>query len=157
MGAESHNEQPLTFHAVSTIPAPGTDPVRGPLPARLDRYRITALLGAGGFGIVYKGFDEQLERDVAIKVPHPERIAAPEDVEIYLAEARALARLDHSGIVPVYDAGRTDDGRWFVVSKFVEGGDLSARIKRLRPSHEESVKLVASAAEALHHAHQRGL
>jgi formylglycine-generating enzyme required for sulfatase activity/serine/threonine protein kinase len=107
--------------------------------------------------VVYQGHDEELRRDVAIKVPHRHRIAGPADVEAYLAEARILAGLDHPGIVPVYDVGRTADGLCYLVSKFIEGSDLQTRIKQSRPSVAESVALVARVAEALHHAHQRGL
>jgi hypothetical protein len=81
----------------------------------------------------------------------------PEDVELYLAEARALAKLDHPGIVPVYDVGRTDDGLCYVVSKFIEGSDLARRLRQGRPPLRESVELVAAVAEALHHAHTRDL
>src|SRR5215831_17154663 len=77
------------------------------VPARLGRYRVTAQLGSGGFGVVYKGYDEELRRDVAIKLPHRHRITCPADIETYLAEARILASLDHPGIVPVHDVGRT--------------------------------------------------
>src|SRR5436190_1172597 len=165
MGAEPHDKQPVTVDETSTIPAPDAQGLRGPrydaenipLPARLDRYRVAAILGAGGFGVVYKGFDEELQRYVAIKVPHRHRVGAAKDIELYLAEARALASLDHAGIVPVYDFGRTDDGLCFVVSKFIEGIDLRTRVKDARLTREESVKIVACAAEALHHAHQRGL
>src|SRR5262249_13137854 len=80
-----------------------------------------------------------------------------EDVESYLAEARTLASLDHPGIVPVYDVGRTADGLCYLVSKFIEGSDLKTRLQQGRPSWAESVALVARIAEALHHAHQRGL
>src|SRR5262249_54897937 len=90
------------------------------VPVRLGRYRITAKLGSGGFGVVYRGHDDDLNRDVAIKVPHRHRVSSPEDVEAYLAEGRTLARLDHPGIVPVYDVGRTADGLCYLVSKFVE-------------------------------------
>jgi formylglycine-generating enzyme required for sulfatase activity len=106
---------------------------------------------------VYQGYDEELRRDVAIKVPHRHRIAQPEDVEAYLAEARLLASLDHPHIVPVHDVGRTEDGLCYVVSKFIEGSDLKARIQETRPSVAEAVELVATVAEALHYAHRQGL
>ena len=111
---------------------------------RIGRYRIVRLLGQGGFGQVYLARDDELDRPVAIKVPNPERIAGPEDVEAYLAEARTLARLDHPNIVPVYDVGRTDDGLCYVVSKFVDGerpgGAAAGRAGR---SFREAAELVA--------------
>src|SRR5262249_48891674 len=58
---------------------------------------------------------------------------------------------------PVHDVGRTDDGLCFVVSKFIEGSDLAKKIKEGRPSATESAVLVATVAEALHHAHLKGL
>src|SRR6059058_4755965 len=72
-------------------------------PSRIGRYKILGRLGQGGFGRVYLAHDDDLDRQVAIKVPNPERITAPEDVEAYLNEARILARLDHPNIVPVFD------------------------------------------------------
>ena len=94
-------------------------------PTKIGRYRIIRRLGQGGFGRVYLAHDDELDRPVAIKVPNPERITRPEDVEAYLNEARILARLDHPNIVPVHDVGRTDDGLCFVVSKLVEGTALA--------------------------------
>jgi serine/threonine protein kinase/tetratricopeptide (TPR) repeat protein len=126
------------------------------LPTKIGRYTIVRRLGKGGFGEVFLAYDEDLDRTVAIKVPRPERVSQPEDVEAYLIEARILASLDHPQIVPVYDVGRTDDG-CFVVSKFIEGYDLATRIKESRPSFHESVQLIATVAEALHYAHTRGL
>ena len=126
-------------------------------PTKIGRYRILRRLGQGGFGRVYLAHDDDLDRPVAIKVPNPERISHPEDVEAYLNEARILARLDHPHIVPVYDVGRTDDGLCFVVSKFIEGSDLAVKIGQARPSFRESAELVATVAEALHYAHTRGL
>src|SRR5207302_337689 len=75
----------------------------------------------------------------------------------WVAEARLLARLDHPGIVPLYDVGRPADGLCYLVSKYVEGGDLGARLRRGRPAAAEAAALVAQAARALHHAHRRGL
>jgi formylglycine-generating enzyme required for sulfatase activity len=140
----------------------GTDMHRrltGPqeLPQQLGRYRVLDQLGQGSFGIVYRARDDQLHRDVAIKVAHPERITSEEEAERYLVEAQNLAGLDHPGIVPVHDVGRTDDGRIFVVSKLVAGKDLAQRLRQGRPTVAESVEIVASVAEALHHAHRKGL
>lgn len=124
---------------------------------RLGRYRLVRLLGEGAFGRVWLGQDADLQRYVAIKIPKPERFQRPEDAEDYLAEARTVSGLDHPHIVPVYDVGRTDDGSIYVVSKFVEGRTLGERIKKVRLPHEESAKLLATIAEALHHAHLKRL
>jgi serine/threonine protein kinase len=153
-------------HASKEAPSPSgllsTGPEAAPAataeqPATLGRYRITAKLGSGGFGVVYRGYDDDLRREVAIKVPHRQRISRPEDVEAYLAEARILASLDHPHIVPVHDMGRTPDGLCYVVSKFIEGSDLKERLRTTRSSFAEAAALVATVAEALHHAHRKGL
>ncbi len=126
-------------------------------PTKIGRYTILGRLGKGGFGEVFQGFDDDLVRPVAIKVPRPERVSRPEDIEAYLNEARIVASLDHPHIVPVYDLGRTEDGLCFVVAKFIEGSDLAKRIKESRPGFQDSAGLVATIAEALHFAHTRGL
>src|SRR5579871_1883097 len=87
-----------------------------PSPKHIDRYRVEKTLGQGGFGIVYLAHDDQLQRLVAIKVPHHDRVSTAEDAEAYLTEARTVANLDHSNIVPVYDVGSTEDCPCFVVS-----------------------------------------
>ena len=126
-------------------------------PERISRYRIERALGAGGFGLVYLAFDEQLYRQVAIKVPHGHRIRRREDSEAYLNEARIVARLDHPHIVPVYDAGSTPDFPCYVVSKYIEGTDLAARLKHYRLGPTEVAELIATVADALHYAHKQGL
>jgi serine/threonine protein kinase len=111
---------------------PGLPPAQGNVPvpqAAIGRYRITGTLGRGGFGEVLLAYDDELHRPVAIKVPHRERVARPEDAETYLAEARVLAGLDHPHIVPVYDVGWTDQGLPFIVSKYIAGSDLAARLR----------------------------
>jgi serine/threonine protein kinase len=149
---------------VRTVPEQDGQPIAAPtpvaahdFPSHIGRYRVEKLLGQGGFGRVYLAFDEQLQRRVAIKVPHRERISRPKDVEAYLAEARILARLDHPHIVPVHDVGTTEDGLPFVVSKVIAGSDLKDRIRENRPAFSESASLVAILAEALHYAHRKGL
>src|SRR5262249_34843477 len=100
---------------------------------------------------------DDLQRDVAIKVPHRHCVARAADVEAYLIEARILATLDHPGIVPVHDVGRTADGLCYVVSKFVAAQDLRARLRQARSPCADAAALVAQVAEALYHAHRRGL
>src|SRR5262249_55772776 len=124
---------------------------------KIGRYTILGRLGQGGFGRVFLAHDDDLHRPVAIKVPNPERITNPQDVEAYLNEARILAKLDHPNIVPIHDVGRTEDGLCFIVSKLIEGSDLAAWIEQGRPSFLASAKLVAAIADALHYAHIQGL
>jgi eukaryotic-like serine/threonine-protein kinase len=126
-----------------------------PLPARIGRYAIQKLLGSGGFGRVYLGHDEELDRPVAIKVPREDRLATRRDQDEFIREAQLLARLEHAGIVPVYDVGRTGDGRCFIVSKYVDGSDLTARLALHPPTTTTSAMIVADVAEALHFAHSR--
>ena len=126
-------------------------------PSEIGRYRIVRRLGQGGFGRVYLAHDDDLDRPVAIKVPHPDRMADPEDVEAFLAEARILAKLDHPNIVPVHDVGRTQDGLCYIVSKLVEGSDLAMTMRQARLSFRDSAHLVATVADAMHYAHTRGL
>jgi len=126
-------------------------------PSKIGRYRIMRRLGQGGFGRVYLAHDDDLDREVAIKVPNPERLTRPEDAEAFLVEARVLAKLDHPHIVPVHDVGRTKDGLCFVVSKLIDGSDLAVRMGQDRPPFRESAELVATIADALHYAHTRGL
>ena len=126
-------------------------------PPKIGRYNLLRRLGKGGFGEVFLAYDEDLDRPVAIKIPRPDRVSCPQDIEAYLEEARIVANLDHPHIVPVHDVGRTDDGLCFVVSKFIEGSDLAKKIKENRPGFHDSAALVATVAEALHFAHTRGL
>jgi serine/threonine protein kinase/formylglycine-generating enzyme required for sulfatase activity/tetratricopeptide (TPR) repeat protein len=126
-------------------------------PTKIGRYTILRRIGTGGFGQVFLAHDEDLDRPVAIKVPRPERVSRPEDIEAYLDEAKILAKLDHPHIVPVYDVGRTEDGLCFIVSKLIAGRDLATKIQAGRPTFQKSAEMVATVAEALHYAHTRGL
>ncbi len=127
------------------------------LPERIGRYRIERVLGKGGFGLVYLAQDDQLSRPVAIKVPHRKLVDRFEDAEAYLTEARTVANLDHPHIVPVFDVGSTQQFPCYVVSKCIDGTDLARRLKQSRLSIHETVELLATVAEALHHAHKQGL
>jgi serine/threonine protein kinase/formylglycine-generating enzyme required for sulfatase activity len=141
----------------ATRPAPDHPARLEDSPESIGRYRILAKIASGGFGVVYRGFDEQLQRDVAIKVPHRSVISHGRHAERFLAEARLTARLNHPGIVPVYDVGRTEQGECYVVAKFMEGGDLSAKIRRTKTPPAEAAAIVAQIADALHCAHEQRL
>ena len=107
--------------------------------------------------MVYLARDEQLDRPVAVKVPHAKLVSRPEDAELYLAEARTVASLEHPHIVPVHDVGSAPEFPCFVVSRFVAGADLATHLKQTRLSYSEAAGLVATVAEALHYAHKRGI
>jgi serine/threonine protein kinase len=136
------------------VPAPAS---AASLPAHVGRYRVERPLGEGGFGRVFLARDGQLQRLVAVKVPHPQLIAGPQDADAYLAEARTAAGLDHPGIVPVFDVGGTAEFPCFIVSKFIEGRTLTQLIRHDRPAPAAAAALVAAVADALQHAHQRGV
>ena len=138
-----------------TAVQPPSDP--SSLPSHIGRYRVIRTLGRGGFGLVYLAQDEQLQRPVAIKVPHPHLVADASEAEAYLAEARVVASLDHPHIVSVFDVGATAEILCFIVSKYIDGTDLSKRLKQSRLSIQESVTLIVTVAEALHYAHKQGL
>ncbi len=128
-----------------------------PIPEEIGGYRIERILGQGSFGVVYLGYDHQLHRHVAIKVPHRKLVARPEDAAPYRAEARVVAALNHPNIVPVYHVGSAADHPFFIVSKFIKGGTLARRIRLFRPSVHEAAKLACVVADALHYAHRQGL
>jgi formylglycine-generating enzyme required for sulfatase activity len=140
------------------------DPSAGPA-ARVDeyqpqfigRYRVERTIGQGGFGRVFLGRDEQLNRAVAIKVPHAKLVAKAEDAEACLNEARTAASLDHPHIVPVFDVGSTDQFPCFIVSKYVDGTDLARRLRQQRLSFAEVAEIVATVAEALQYAHKQAI
>ncbi|RLT22879.1 MAG: DUF1559 domain-containing protein, partial [Planctomycetota bacterium] len=124
--------------------------------SHFGRYRVEKFLGRGGFGEVYRAWDDQLKRPVAIKVTFQQFLTSGGN-ESYLAEAQTVASLDHPHIVPVFDVGQAENGDYYVVSKLIEGSDLAGRIGEQRPSRAESVAIIMSVAEALHHAHTKGL
>ena len=124
-------------------------------PDAIGRYPVVKRLNQGSFGCVHLARDDRLNRLVAIKVPHPEAIAAPGSVELYLKEARALAALDHPHIVKVFDIGRSAAFPCFVVCQYIAGESLKERLERERPSFEQAADWTATLAEALGYIHSK--
>ncbi len=142
------------FDEAAPLPSPPTAPDIG-------RYRIQSRLGAGAMGVVWLAVDPQLERKVAIKVVHPRLVSDPEASQRMLREARAMAKLSHRGVVAVYDAGETDDGRLFIAMELIDGETLTDRLKRpdLAPAKmwRERLALVLQAGRGLAAAHAAGV
>lgn len=118
------------------------------------RYRLDWLIAEGGSGQVWAGYDEELQRPVAVKVPRPTRSPTSPTVD-FLAEGRRVAKLEHPGIVPVYDVGQ-EDGRYYIVSKLVDGESMADRLGRGRVTPAEAARVVADIARSLEFAHRQG-
>jgi WD40 repeat protein/tRNA A-37 threonylcarbamoyl transferase component Bud32 len=125
-----------------------------PLARRVGRFELKAVLGRGAFGTVYKGWDPQMKRFVAVKALRKDALASAENVGRFDREGRVAAQLDHPGIVRVFDVGKAD-GIPYQVSEFVPGRTLAGLIRDDRPAPPAAAALVAAVADALHHAHQK--
>jgi len=120
-------------------------------------YRIEALIGRGGMGIVYRARDTRLDRDVALKILPDELGSDPRFRERFLGESRLAASIEHPNIVPIHEAGAAD-GALFIAMRYVHGSDLSTLLARegaLEPAR--AVAIVSGIAGALDAAHARGL
>src|SRR4051794_10648164 len=140
--------------ATAALPSDGhwRDEHQPPRQLVLDRYSLERRIGAGGFGVVWLAFDEKLQREVAVKVvPHDAHAPGSERAE---REARVAARLNHPGIVALYELG-ADDEAVYLVSELVPGRTL-AELNRAGAVSDRDVARIGSAlCDALAHAHQR--
>ncbi|HEX3229548.1 MAG TPA: serine/threonine-protein kinase, partial [Pyrinomonadaceae bacterium] len=137
-----------------TVVAGNATPSQMGVPAFFGRYEVRRSLGAGGYGDVYLGHDDQLDRPVAIKVLRPKSSGQPTENDRSLREARNLARLRHPGIVTVHDVGLQED-KIYIVSDFLDGTDLAHWLRNNRPTWPEAVRITILVADALAHAHAR--
>jgi serine/threonine protein kinase/tetratricopeptide (TPR) repeat protein len=122
----------------------------------LGHYRIVEQIGAGGMGVVYRAYDERLDRDVAIKVL-PESVAQdPDRISRFEREAKAVARLDHPNILAIHDF-ETDEGVIYAVMELLEGRSLREVIagSGLRPG--KAMEYAQSIADGLATAHEKGI
>ncbi|HEY5287358.1 MAG TPA: protein kinase [Solirubrobacteraceae bacterium] len=119
----------------------------------LGRYLLRERLGAGGFGVVWRAHDEQLDRPVAVKrIPLP----SEEDRERATREAHATARLSHPAIVALYEAS-SDEDAFYLISELIDGATLAELIAEDQLADEEVLEIGVALLEALEHAHARGV
>jgi serine/threonine protein kinase len=118
----------------------------------LGRYRLSRRLGAGGFATVWLAWDERLQREVALKLLPRERIASGR----FEREARAAARLNHPGIVVLYEAAVDDEGG-YLVSELVRGHTLGQLLGEGRLSDRDIIRVAVALCDALQYAHRQGV
>ena len=122
------------------------------------RYRLIAPLGEGGMATIWRAVDEQLDREVAVKLLREQYGNDAGFAARFKQEARAAGSLQHPNIVPVYDYGTDTDGAQFIVMQLVEGDDLAALLReRTRLETDDAVRVAIGVASALEAAHRRGL
>jgi predicted Ser/Thr protein kinase/WD40 repeat protein len=132
-------------------------PANSEIPKRIGRYRILRLLGAGAMGAVYLAHDEQLHRQVALKVPKREFERQGSHAARFLREARTAATLNHPHICTVYDIGE-EDGVRYITMAYIEGRSLQEIVHRSGPQPQRTAALlVRKLALALQTAHEAGV
>ncbi|XZE21903.1 serine/threonine-protein kinase [Pirellulaceae bacterium SH449] len=127
-----------------------------PLPYQFGDFEIRELLGRGGMGIVYRAQQISLDREVAIKMILKDQLATQQDRQRFFAEARATAKLEHPGIVPVYDVGEID-GRPYFVMKLIKGRTLYELIQDGNVTPRIAARYMEQICRAVQFAHERGI
>lgn len=133
------------------LPANAIEPLQGRVLA--GRYRLDNLVAEGGFAQVWRAYDTELQRIIAVKIPKRTAVGT---ADAFLAEARRAARLKHPAILPVYDVG-LEEGECFFVTEYVEGGSLADRLDHGRIPAAQVCRWIVSIADGLDHAHRSGV
>lgn len=122
------------------------------------RYRVDAVLGQGGMGMVFKGVQTSMQRPVALKTLHPQLAMAPSFFERFRREAEIASRLHHPNIITIFDFGQTADGMCYFVMELLEGESLRQRVKRQGPmTLREAAAIVEQTALGVGHAHKQNV
>lgn len=119
-------------------------------------YEVLAEIARGGMGVVYRARQTRLNRVVAVKMILQGQLASDGDIQRFYSEAEAAARLEHPGIVPIYEVGEHDGQHYFSMG-FVDGESLADRVRRGPLPAREAASLVKDVAEAIEYAHQHGI
>jgi serine/threonine protein kinase len=126
-------------------------------PEKIGIYEVKSELGRGGMATVYRAYDSRFEREVAVKVLPQELLHADPQFRLrFEREAKIIAQLEHSAIVPVYDVGEADGQPYFVM-RYMNGGSLAERIKAGVFSIDEALQILGAIAPGLDEAHSKGI
>jgi len=120
-------------------------------------YELRERIGAGGFGAVYRAFQQSVNREVAVKIILPERANNPEFVSRFETEARLIAQLDHLHIVPLFEYWRETNGMAFLAMRWLRGGSLRGILRANPLSLETTYRIIDQVGDSLTFAHQRGV
>lgn len=122
------------------------------VPEEFDDYRVIEEIARGGMGIVYRVHQKSLDREVALKTVLAGRFASDEEIRLFRTEARAAGKLNHPGIVPVYDVGESHGFHYFSMP-LIDGVSLGDRLTRGPIDPDEAAAIMKSAAETIQFAH----
>jgi serine/threonine-protein kinase len=131
-----------------------------PLPERIGRYKVEALVGRGGIGLVLRAHDPELDRRVALKILHEHLASDAEMVRRFVDEAKIAGGLEHPGVVPVHEMGRSADGRPYFTMKLIEGETLASRLSARKTNAEDRLEFLSTfqtICQILGYAHSRGV
>jgi serine/threonine protein kinase len=144
------------FDEIKDVSRAFTPPTVADLTPLFPHLEVFELLGRGGMGAVYKAKQKELDRVVALKILPPGIGDDPAFAERFAREAKAMAKLNHPGIVTIYDFGRVD-GLYYFLMEFVDGVNLHRLLEGGRISPREALAIVPQICDALQYAHDQGI
>jgi predicted Ser/Thr protein kinase len=150
-GAEGDPEKPTAAYAPGFVP-----PTPEQLAGQFPHLEVLEFVGRGGMGMVYKARQLALDRVVALKILPPESGRDSAFAERFTREARSLARLNHPGIVAVYDFGQGGE-MFYLVMEFVDGVNLRHLLRQRELTPDRALQIVPQICEALQYAHEEGI
>ncbi len=122
----------------------------------IKKYTIREMIGHGGIGVVYRAFDNELKRDVALKIIHKDYLSDPISKKRFEQEVESTAKLEHPNIVKIYDYGYSEN-HGFIAMQLIKGEDLSTKLKSTTIFPHESAQLIKKLASAIEESHKNGI